>query len=266
MDHEIKQRLDAAYQFAVLAGKSTLDFFCADDLEVEIKSDGSPLTKADQGAERLLRERISDQFPHDGIVGEEFGESEGSNDFRWVLDPIDGTKSFVCGVPLYGTMIGIERAGEAVIGSIYFPGLSEGMFAGIGGGAWHYRGDREPRRTSVSNKNRLEDAVLLTTDVPRFKKRDAHQQFDALSRQVYLSRTWGDVYGYLLVASARADIMIDPIMNVWDACALLPIVNEAGGRFTDWQGQSRVDGGDGIGTNGHLHDAVLNALNSASVA
>jgi fructose-1,6-bisphosphatase/inositol monophosphatase family enzyme len=173
------------------------------------------------------------------------------------LDPIDGTKSFISGVPLYGTMIGVEHAGEARIGVIYFPPLSEGMFACHGEGAWYFQGESPPRRSAVSKTKQLGDATLLTTCVPAFAKRQANVQFEALSNRVRLARTWGDVYGYMMVATGRGDIMIDPFMNVWDAAALLPILQEAGGRFTDWQGVACIDGGDSIGSNGHLHDEVV---------
>ncbi len=261
---ELENRLRLARCVAVDGGRATLPFFRSDELNVQWKQDGSPLTVADQTAELLIRERILAEFPNDSIVGEEYGFTEGTSDFRWVLDPIDGTKSFISGVPLYGTMVGIERSGRAVIGSIYFPGLNEGMYACIGEGAWYFANGTEPRRARVSSVSNLSMASLMTTCVPTFGRRNASAQFAALANKVRLSRTWGDVYGYMLVATGRADVMIDPFMNVWDACALLPIIEEAGGRFTDWRGVARVDGGDSIGSNGLVHDEVLAALVSCS--
>ncbi len=256
---ELSSRLEWARQIAVEAGKRTLDYYQASDLDVKIKADGSPLTIADQAAEKLLRSRIADRFPHDSIVGEEFGESNGNNEYRWILDPIDGTKSFVCGVPLYGTMVGVECAGRAVIGAIYFPPLDEGMYAARGMGAIHFRREKSsPAR--VSKVSELSQAVILTTSVEAFSQRDALDSYLALTRQAKFARTWGDVYGYLLVATGRAEIMIDPQMNVWDAAALLPIIEESGGRFTDWNGESRIDSGDSIGSNGSLHDQVVRQL------
>jgi histidinol phosphatase-like enzyme (inositol monophosphatase family) len=239
-----------------------LPLFQSSELRVDWKADGSPLTIADQTAERLIRNRIADAFPGDGIVGEEFGETLGNTSYRWILDPIDGTKSFISGVPLYGTMVGIERDGVAVVGSIFFPALDEGMFACAGAGAWYFRKNLPPNRAHVSKVAELASASIMTTCVPSFAKRNAQVQFDRLASSVKLSRTWGDVYGYMLVATGRADAMIDPFMNVWDACALLPILEESGGMFTDWTGKRRVDGGDSVGSNGLLHAEVLRFLST----
>lgn len=257
---ELGDRWELARTLAVEAGKITLDYYGQDDLQVQWKGDGSPLTLADQAAERWIRDRVATAFPDDALVGEEFGESTGSSEYRWILDPIDGTKSFICGVPLYGTMIGIEQAGRASIGVIYFPALREGMHACSGEGAWYFKEELPHRRATVSKTEVLRDAVVLTTCVPAFAKRGAAQAFAELSGRARLSRTWGDVYGYLMVATGRGDVMIDPFMNLWDAAALLPIMQEAGGRFTDWQGISRIDGGESIGSNGRLHDEILQAL------
>jgi histidinol-phosphatase len=256
---ELASRLEWARQIAVEAGKVTLDFYQTSGLNVETKADGSPLTLADQAAEKLLMSRIADRFPHDSIIGEEFGESRGTNEYRWILDPIDGTKSFICGVPLYGTMVGVELAGQAVIGSIYFPPLDEGMYAARGMGAVHFRRDQSSS-ARVSKISDLSQAVVLTTSVEAFGQRHALESYLGLSKQAKFARTWGDVYGYLLVATGRAEIMIDPLMNVWDAAALLPIIEESGGRFTDWQGKSRIDSGDSIGSNGLLHELVVQQL------
>ena len=257
MSETEQARLELAIEISKSAGRLTLDYFQTDRFQVERKRDGSPLTIADQESEKHLRARIAERFPEDGIVGEEFGEQAGNNDVRWVLDPIDGTKSFVSGVPLYGTMVGIEIGGVAKIGAVYIPGLDEGIYACSGQGAWHYKGDGEPVRAAVSQKTDLSDCVLVTSEVEGFYKREAGEVYQGLAQQVFIARTWGDVYGYLLVATGRVDIMIDPELNVWDACAVKPIIEEAGGRFTDWAGEDRIDGGDGIGTNGRVHDQVL---------
>jgi histidinol phosphatase-like enzyme (inositol monophosphatase family) len=259
----LQARYDAAKSLAVEGGRATLPYFQSGDLHVEWKRDGSPLTLADQASERFIRDEIARRFPNDEIVGEEFGVTTGSSGFRWVLDPIDGTKSFITGVPLYGTMVGLEQDGEAVVGSIYFPGLDEGMFACSGEGAWYFKGTQSPRRAHVSSTSEIQKASIMTTCVPTFAKRNAASQFANLAAAARLSRTWGDVYGYMLVATGRADAMIDPFMNVWDACALLPIIEEAGGRFTDWQAERRIDGGDSIGSNGILHDEIVRYLSSS---
>lgn len=238
----------------------TLEHFQSDRLEVLRKGDGSPLTIADQQSEKHLRTVISQMFPDDAVVGEEFGETSGTSGFQWVLDPIDGTKSFICGVPLYGTMVGVTVDERAVIGSVYFPGLDEGIFAARQFGSWAYKGNQEPTKARVSTKNTLKDSVLVTSESETFGVRGAADVYRELARNVYFARTWGDVYGYLLVATGRVEIMIDPILNVWDAAAVQPIIEEAGGKFTDWDGNETIHSGEAIGSNGLVHDSVLNLV------
>ena len=263
VDPEIESRLTLAKKIAIEAGQSTLKYFQTDDFEVERKGDGSPLTIADREAERLLRDEIEQAFPQDSIVGEEFDDKTGTSRYGWILDPIDGTKSFISGVPLYGTMVAVEKIAtkaesrEAVIGSVYFPGLEIGIFASRGGGAWSFKLGKEPIQATVSNRKSLSDSVMVTSSMDAFWKRDAGATYRELATRVYFSRTWGDVYGYFLVATGQVEIMIDPELNVWDAAAVQPILEEAGGQFTDWRGQRRIDGGDAVGTNGLLHGSVI---------
>ena len=253
-EHEL--RLSAAREFAVEGGKSTLEHFCT-EVEVEKKGDGSPLTIADRGAETLIRKLIGERFPDDAIVGEEFDDKEGSTGWRWILDPIDGTKSFISGVPLYGTMVGVEFEGSCDIGVCYFPGLDEGVFACTGKGAWSFSGTAEPVRAKVSTRKDLPDAVLVTSESETFADRAAADVYQQLARKVYFARTWGDAYGYYLVATGRVDVMIDPILSVWDAAAVKPVIEEAGGRFTDWAGNVSIEAGESIGSNGLIHDEIL---------
>ncbi len=259
-------RLLLAKTIAQQAGQLTLEYFQTDRFEVDRKQDGSPLTIADQEAERLLRAEIHKAFPDDAIVGEEFGHTPGKSGFCWVLDPIDGTKSFISGVPLYGTMVGVVQGEEgnrdrrSVIGSVYIPGLDEGIFASIGNGAWHYRGENEPAKARVSSKDRLSDSVFVTSEAEPFLERGAGKEYHQLVESVYFSRTWGDVYGYMLVATGRVEVMVDASLNVWDAAAVQPIIEEAGGRFTDWKGVPSIDSGDALGSNGLIHDDVLRIL------
>lgn len=262
---EITPRLELALAAAKEAGRLTLRYFQQDNYEVERKSDASPVTIADRSAEQLLRGRIADRFPRDGILGEEFGASEGAGDnigdggsrFRWILDPIDGTKSFISGVPLYGTMVAVEHEGRALVGVVFMPGLDEGVYAAAGQGAWRWRGSAEPVRTRVSKRARLADGLFVTSQVDTFAQRGAADAFGALQKASYLTRTWGDCYGYLLVATGRAELMADPILNVWDAAAVQPIIEEAGGTFTDWQGQPTIHSGEAIATNGLVLEEVL---------
>jgi len=254
---ELAARLELAVRAAREAGQLTLGFFQREDLTVDRKADNSPVTEADRQAEQLLRRTIRSVFADDGILGEEFGEEAGTSGYRWILDPIDGTKSFICGVPLYGTLIGVERAGTSIVGVIYIPGSDECVYAATGGGAWYTRGPSAPRPARVSHRNRLADAVFLTSQVDSFYPRAAQQVYLELERAASITRTWGDCYGYLLVATGRADVMVDPVMNVWDAAALQPIIREAGGAFCDWSGRPTIHAGEGIGSNLLLLDQVL---------
>ncbi|MEL7266122.1 MAG: inositol monophosphatase family protein [Planctomycetota bacterium] len=256
---------------AIAAGQETLQHFGATTLEVESKSDASPVTIADRAAERRVREIIKADFGSDAVLGEEFDPKLGSSGYRWVVDPIDGTKSFICGVPLYSTLLalelvggGNEDSGEPTVntlgGVILIPALGEIVVAAQGLGAWNRRGQDAWIRSRVSNKSSIDQAIFVTSQVDSFDRRQAGDAYKRLESESYISRTWGDGYGYLMVATGRADIMVDPICNAWDVAAIAPIVEEAGGKFTDWKGVATTRGGDGIGTNGHLHDAVLNLL------
>ena len=254
---EIAPRLELAISAGKEAGRLTLRYFQQDNFEVERKSDSSPVTIADRSAEQLLRERIVAAFASDGILGEEFGTTPGSSGFTWILDPIDGTKSFISGVPIYGTMVAVEHEGTALAGLVYIPGLNEGVYASAGQGTWHFRGNDQPRRSRVSKKIRLADGLFVTSQVDTFAKRGAAGAFDALQKTAYITRTWGDCYGYLLVATGRAELMVDPILNVWDAAAVQPIIEEAGGTFTDWQGTSTIHAGEALATNGLIQEEIL---------
>ena len=261
LDQQIADRLNFAVEIARDAGDLTLRYFRRADLKVESKADNSPVTIADREAEQLLRERISKRFPDDGIVGEEFGVTEGASNYRWVLDPIDGTKSFVHGAPLYTTLVAVLRDETPCVGVIHAPATAEMVYAAAGGGCW-YVGGREtpPRPARVSKVPRLADALLLTTEIRTFtegRARDAMEIFQRLERAARLTRTWGDGYGYLMVATGRAEVMIDPEMDIWDLAALQPVIEEAGGTFTDWQGRATVHSREAIAANGLLTDEVL---------
>jgi histidinol phosphatase-like enzyme (inositol monophosphatase family) len=254
---DITDRLALARQAAREAAEITLRYFRRDDLEVDRKTDDSPVTVADRQAEEHLRRRIGEAFPDDAILGEEFPERQGTSGFRWILDPIDGTKSFIHGVPLYGTLVGVEHQGESVIGVNRIPALSECVYAGKGQGAWYVSGDRDPVPAKVSACPRLAEGLFLTSEVVNFDKTGRREVYDRLQAIARLTRTWGDCYGYLMLATGRAELMVDPVMEVWDAAALLPILEEAGGTFTDWQGRPTIHAGEGIATNGHLLQEVL---------
>jgi histidinol phosphatase-like enzyme (inositol monophosphatase family) len=231
-------------------------------VEHERKSDATPVTVADRAAEELLRREIEAEYPEDGIIGEEFGTKEGSSSYRWLLDPIDGTKSFISDVPLFGTMVGVECDGRGVIGVVTFPGLSISIDAMVGGGAWETRPDGTRQRAKVSDATKLSESLVLTTEWEGFRERNAVSQLNAVAEAAWFMRTWGDCYGHYLVATGRAAAMIDARLNIWDAAALQPIVEEAGGTFTDWTGAASIDSGDGISTNGKVLDELLAHLHA----
>jgi len=254
---EIVSRLDLALVAAREAGEITLRYFQCDNFQIELKKDATPVTIADRTAEEHLRRRISDVFPQDGILGEEFPERAGASGFRWILDPVDGTKSFVHGVPLYGTLIGVEYETRSLLGVIEMPALNERVYAAAGHGAWYIRGGGEPRRARVSKCVRLSEALVTSSAVEGFAEARRLETFLQISAAARLTRTWGDCYGYALIATGRAEVMIDPGMNIWDAAALQPILEEAGGTFTDWNGNPTIHAGEGIATNGRVLEEVL---------
>ena len=221
----------------------------------EAKGDGTPVTIADREAERLVRARVERRYPDHAILGEEFGESNEGARVRWILDPVDATRSFMRGVPLYGVLIGIEVEGVSVVGVAHFPPLRETVAAGAGLGC-----TLNGTLCRVSPVSRLEDAVVSTTDVERILSRPEGAGWRRLQQRASFSRTWGDCYGHALVATGRIEAQVDPVMASWDAGPFLTIVTEAGGRFTTLNGEATLHGGSGVSTNGLLHEVVLGEL------
>jgi len=242
--------MDAAWQ----AGQLTLAHFQT-GVVVEQKADDSPVTIADRGAEELLRRLIESRFPDHAILGEEFGVSDRDSTYRWIIDPIDGTRSFIRGVPLYGVLVGLEIAGEMVVGVAYFPGLGEMVSAASGEGCrWN------GRRAHVSTVSRLDQALVVYTDCGKFAPYGRSEAWARLQEATHTQRGWCDCYGHCLVATGRAEVMVDPIMNPWDCAPLLPILQEAGGTFTDWNGNSTIYGNNAFSTNGLLFDPVMDLV------
>lgn len=242
--------LSAVHDVAHLAGTVALEHFRS-TLTVELKLDGSPVTVADREAERAAREWIERRFPDDGLLGEEFGAARLDARRRWVLDPIDGTKTFVRGVPLWGSLVAVIDGDAVAAGAAYFPAVSEMLVAAPGSGCW-WNGTR----CAVSTTSAIAQATVLTTD-ERFAG-DASQcdRWRELAEQSLVSRSWGDCYGYLLVATGRAEVMVDGRLNEWDAAPFLPIIEEAGGVLTDWGGTRTAFGGSAIATNAALAGAA----------
>ncbi len=238
--------LHAAAEVAEYAAAVAMRWYRA-EVAVEWKNDGSPVTIADREAERAARAWIAQRFPHDGLFGEELQAENVGATRRWILDPIDGTKAFVRGVPLWGTLIACCEGETILAGAACFPVVQETVAAARGEGCW-WNG----ARTYVSSVAALSDATALTTD-SRFPERPARgNRWRAMAAETAVARTWGDCYGYLLVATGRAEIMVDDVVNPWDAAAVYPLITEAGGVFTDWQGRDTAFGGDVIATNALL--------------
>lgn len=255
MADELRELLDFAHQIAWQAGKITLRYFQG-GVAVDHKADESPVTVADRESEAYLRAAIGARYPGHAILGEEEGLSGAADaSYRWVLDPIDGTKSFVRGAPLYGVMVGLLREGEPVVGVVNMPALGEIVSAARGHGCrWNGRPCR------VSDTASMRDALVAATVAAGYEAYGKAEAFARVVAAAGMFRTWGDCYGHLLVATGRAEAAIDPVMNVWDAAALFPILAEAGGSYTDWRGRPTIDGGDGISSNAAIRAELMRLI------
>ncbi len=247
--------LEFTTETAYLAGKLTLGYFQA-GVRPDYKKDDTPVTVADRLSEELIRRRIEERYPDHAVVGEEFGikETQGAA-FRWFIDPIDGTKAFVRGVPLYAVLIGLEVEGKPTVGAAYFPALDEMLCGAIGLGAW-WNG----RRARVSECDRLDRAYLACTDPGSFAKHGRQAAWERLAQATYYRAGWSDAYGYLLAATGRVEIMVDAIMDVWDCGPFPPILAEAGGYFGDWKGNVGIYGREGLATTQKLFPEVLRVI------
>jgi myo-inositol-1(or 4)-monophosphatase len=249
---DLETYLDFAVETASLAGKLTLAYYQT-GIRPDIKADESPVTIADRKAEALIRARIEEEFPGHAIVGEEYGATgnEGAS-HRWIIDPIDGTKSFVQGVPLYAVLIGLEIEGKVEVGVAYLPASNEMIAAATGKGCW-WNG----RRVQVSPIDSLDQAVIVFGDVANFDRYGRGEAWKRLKDATYLRAGWGDAYGHVLVATGRAHVMLDPVMSEWDCGPFPPILQEAGGYFGDWQGHTTIYGGEALSTTKNLLPEVL---------
>lgn len=228
------------------------------DLGVDHKTDNTPVTIADRESEQVMRSMILEKFPDHGIVGEEFGEINPDAEYQWILDPIDGTKNFVAGTCLFGTLIALMRGGEPILGAVNNPILDQ-FLIGDGSRAW-LNGDP----VHVRECKKIIDATLLTTSHWEVHRQRNGKAFDALTRKVKFYRTWGDCYGYSLIATGYADIMFDPAMHIWDIAPLIPIIRGAGGRITDYYGNDPLHGIGAVATAGFFHDEIISLLNPSS--
>jgi histidinol-phosphatase len=260
---EYSDRLQFALEMASEASRLILSHYQVNGLLVESKSDESPVTVADRGAEQLMREMLAERYPQDGVLGEEFDDVPGLNGYRWILDPIDGTKAFIHGVPLFGTLIGIEFDGRMVAGVCRFPALDEVVYASEGEGCWWKIGSNAAERTVVSSVSSLSSSRMIFTEPTHWRTTGRFDVIVRLMDQVKIARGWGDCYGHAMVATGRAELAVDPVMSPWDIAALIPILREAGGCCTDWKGAETISGGDGVSFTPALRDAIIGVLSTA---
>ena len=249
-----KEELDFALLMAAEAGKIALAHFQT-SLQVETKSDNSPVTIADRKSEEALRGLMEKHTPGYGIIGEEFGTQAGSADREWVIDPIDGTKAFIHGVPLFGTLLALLEKGKPVVGVVSMPALGNVMAASLGSGC-----TLDGRPCRVSTVDRLEEALILDGSGTTMERLGYGPAWTALRKRAKLHRGWGDCYGHLLVAAGRAEVMADPIVSIWDVAPFAVILPEAGGRFTAFSGHASITEQSGISTNGRLHAEIVDGL------
>jgi histidinol phosphatase-like enzyme (inositol monophosphatase family) len=243
--------LDLARDLTRAAGERTLRWFRAADLEVERKGDGTPVTAADRDAERFLRGELLASFPDDGILGEEEDPTPSTSGRRWIIDPIDGTKAFTCGVPLYSNLLAMEDEHGIALGVVNLPALGETVWAGRGLGCWSESGP-----ALVSTDESVAGAYIMSSSFSTWSP----DQLDAVAGAGGVLRTWGDGYGYALVATGRVAAMVDPIVEPYDVGPMPVLLAEAGGRFTDLSGVETIEGGSGLATNGLVHHELLSLL------
>ncbi len=244
--------LQLALELAEQAGKLTLTYFGLKSLQVDAKSDASPVTEADRKAEELIRKGIAAKFPDDGLFGEEFAATPSGNGRRWIIDPIDGTRSFIHGVPLYGVMIGLEVDGVLRLGVVNIPAQGQLYYGETGCGAF-----MNGTAIAVSEIVDPAAATVLFTEREYLLDAPSGHPVDRLRHEAGLVRGWGDCYGHMLVASGRAEVSVDKVMSPWDCAAIIPIVAEAGGRCFDYAGRTVIDGVGLVSANRHMGDALL---------
>jgi histidinol-phosphatase len=272
LPEDLQSRLYVALDAARAAGEAAFGRFRSGDFLIDTKADASPVTQADREAEAAARRVIEQAYPADSILGEEHGSREGSSRCRWIIDPIDGTMSFVLGVPLWGTLVALETINDdgttnpPCVGVIHMPALTETVYAATGMGAWHlrpYRGDAVPAR--VSTTPATGEGMALFTGHSYFREAGGPALLGSLLNRFRHSRGWSDCYAHVLVATGRADACLEPQLSVWDIAAVYPIIAEAGGRCTSWTGSIDPRAGSAVVTNGLVHDQLLAAIRAASL-
>ena len=254
MNADWRERYEKAIDIAKKAGRIALDYF-DQNLQVEIKGDSSPVTLADRRTEAFLREELQQAFPKDGFLGEEYGSTPGSSGYRWIIDPIDGTRSFIRGIPLWATLLGLEFNGELIAGIVDAAPLGHTYHALRGQGSF-----RNDRPIQVSQQGELAKSIVFYSSLSWFLKAGKEKEFIELVKRSERQRGYGDWYGFLLVAQGSGEVMVEEGVHAWDIAALIPIVEEAGGKMTDWDGRVDILRSDVIATNGLLHEETLGIL------
>lgn len=258
MNPEWQSRYEVAVEAARIAGDLAKAYY-ESTFDIERKADDSPVTIADRQAEDIIRKTVAKHFPADGFLGEEYGDQPGDSGFRWIIDPIDGTKSFIRHIPIWGTLVGLEYKGEQIAGVTYIPVLGQVYRALRGDGVF-----MNDRKVHVSDVPKLGDALMCYSNLAWFQKYGRGHTFLELVALTQRQRGFGDFYGFVLVAEGAADLMIDHGVNPWDVAALKAIVEEAGGKFTDWSGTPSIHTPDVLATNGKVHAETLAVLNHNS--
>ncbi|MEV4538050.1 histidinol-phosphatase [Asanoa sp. NPDC049518] len=255
--------LSLAHVLADTADKISMDRFRALDLRVESKPDLTPVSDADQAVERALRATLARTRPRDGVLGEEYGATQapaGPGQRQWVIDPIDGTKNYIRGVPIWATLIALMEGDQPVVGLVSAPALGRRWWAALGHGAFAGRHTAAATPIRVSGVRRIGDASFCYSSLHGWEETGRLEPMLDLIRQSWRSRAYGDFYGYMLLAEGAVDVMVEPELSLWDVAALIPIVTEAGGSFTDLRGQVGPSGGSAVATNGKIHEEVLTRL------
>jgi histidinol-phosphatase len=254
----VAEDLALALELADLADSITIERFGAADLVVDTKPDLTPVTEADTAVERAVRERVAAVRSGDVVIGEEYGAPSNDSARRWIVDPIDGTKGYVRGLPVWATLLALQDGDELTVGVVSAPALGRRWWASRGSGAFVRGGDQgEPQELHVSDVRELSDAQLCFGGLGEWEQVGRGELLLELGRACWNARGYGDFWGYMLVAEGGAELMLDPIVSVWDLAAPLVVVEEAGGRFTDFSGARTAAGGSALGSNGHVHEAAL---------
>ena len=261
---DLQDRLSFAVDAAKQAGEVTLKYFGKLKSEQHSqKSDGSPVTIADRESETLIRELIGQRYPDDAILGEEFDDKPGTSGFQWVIDPIDGTISFVQGVPLYGTMLACLKDGRSVVGVIHMPALDETVSAADGLGCWHQQGQAQAVPGAMSSNETLENSLINTTSLSYFTTPQLRALYAQLDEACLHSRGWSDCYAWVLLATGRVDAVVEPDLKLWDFASAIPIVHESGGIWSDLSGNATLQVTQLLAANPKLHGALLEVCKSS---